>query len=461
MNNQRLIKVAFITIVLVCLIKIAYAAGIKTMPNVKQEMLSAAYWIQKMGNPNEVIMTSYEIKKFNSDIIEELPTVMLELNKMKEKYTRDEIKKVVNITFPLKPCYIDGKKVSKEYKEKIIKQLNVTDIPEESTVKYGVAVKRTNMKAIPTRDIISDDPNNIYYDIFQNAAVHVNEPMVIIHESLDKEWVYAYTESCSGWVQVSDVAVCTNRGMWLNRIKYNDFIVVTGDKIYLEANQTSPELSQLELSMGTVLPIAKQYEIKEPVDGKYTYNNYVTKIPVKDKNGELNYKIVLIPVSRDVNVGFLPYTRANILNQAFKMQGNRYGWGGMLDSRDCSLFIQDVYRCFGIRLPRNSTAQSKIPSKTAELSDIDIESKKQALDNLQPGAVLYFPGHVMMYIGKENDRYYVISSLGSFATFGFGSNNKKVIHANSVTVNDLSIKRVSGIEWIEAISTAKQIERAK
>ena len=65
----------------------------------------------------------------------------------------------------------------------------------------------------------------------------------------------------------------------------------------------------------------------------------------------------------DVSVGYLPYTRAHILRQAFKMLGENYGWGGQREGRDCSSFIMDIYNVFGIRSPRNADQQEKIPGQ--------------------------------------------------------------------------------------------------
>ena len=41
----------------------------------------------------------------------------------------------------------------------------------------------------------------------------------------------------------------------------------------------------------------------------------------------------------------------------FKHMNSPYGWGGMNGEQDCSSFIRQIFACFGITLPRNSTGQ--------------------------------------------------------------------------------------------------------
>ena len=58
---------------------------------------------------------------------------------------------------------------------------------------------------------------------------------------------------------------------------------------------------------------------------------------------------------------YLPLTRANLLRQGFKFLGERYGWGHSYNARDCSGFVSEVYRSFGVQLPRNTRDQARQP----------------------------------------------------------------------------------------------------
>ncbi|MBN2825871.1 MAG: C40 family peptidase, partial [Campylobacterales bacterium] len=51
---------------------------------------------------------------------------------------------------------------------------------------------------------------------------------------------------------------------------------------------------------------------------------------------------------------------SSIINVAKKFQGNRYRWGGTTPKGfDCSGYAQYVCKVNGLKIPRNSTGQSK------------------------------------------------------------------------------------------------------
>ncbi|HEX9063169.1 MAG TPA: SH3 domain-containing protein [Clostridia bacterium] len=439
------------------------AASIKTMANTKLEMFNPDYWIDKTPDKDKVIMSTEEIKAYNKEVIKKLPTVAYDLASFPEKLSKEKLTKYLNEEFPKDPCYINDKEVSKEYWEKLKEQLNLSAVKDENEIKYGFTVRRTNLKIFPTPDIVSDSPDDNAFDQFQNTAVLSNEPVLILHKSLDEKWLYIVMHNCPGWALASDIAISPDKAKWLSNqnIESGKFLVVTGNKIKLDANFESPELSELEFSMGTILPLADKSEIPAFVDGRAPYDCYVVKLPVRGGIGELLYKLALVPISKDVSVGYMKYTRANVIRQLFKMHGDRYGWGGMLNARDCSSLVLEVFRSFGFRLPRNTESQVNAPGKTLSLKGLGQKGKKALLDGLIPGSALYFPGHTMIYIGKDNGHYYVMSALGMYAEATEDSKKFNVIRTRTVVINDLDVDRASGKSWLDDLTAAKLFEKSK
>ena len=80
---------------------------------------------------------------------------------------------------------------------------------------------------------------------------------------------------------------------------------------------------------------------------------------------------------------------ADIANYACKFIGNPYVAGGtsLTNGADCSGFVMSVYKNFGINLPRSSYAQSSV-------------GKGVSYSEAQPGDVIYYGGHVGIYIGN-------------------------------------------------------------
>ncbi|WP_051033530.1 SH3 domain-containing protein [Acetivibrio cellulolyticus] len=437
---------------------------VKTMANTEIKMLNADYWIDKIEDRDKVIMSLEEIQTYNKEIMETMSNVSYDLPNFSEKITRKSLTAHVDISFPTAPCFINGIEVGEEYWDKLRAQINTAAIKDENEVKFGFTVTRTNLKIFPTSDIVSDAANDFAFDQFQNTAVLAYEPVLILHQSLDAKWLYIYMHNCSGWTLASNIAFSKDKATWLAQqksVEEGQFLVVTGNKIKLDYNFESPELSELEFSMGTILPLAEQSEIPAFVDGRAPYDSFVVKLPVRNEKGEVVYKLALVPVSKDVSIGYLEFTRENILNQVFKLHGDRYGWGGMLNARDCSSLVLEVYRCFGFRLPRNTESQVKCPGKTLNVEGLSVKGREAMLDELQPGAALYFPGHTMIYLGKDQGRYYVISALGMYAEFPDGSKTANIIRTRTVVVNDLNVKRGSGKLWIECLTAGKQFEKTE
>ena len=253
-------------------------------------------------------------------------------------------------------------------------------------------------------------------------------------------------------------------------------LVVTGDMVWLEASAVYPGTSAYRLRMGTVLELCVEEgipEIKETIEtnrkkrtgavietteaqaeqrvqNRLSWNNYIVWLPCRAPDGSFFRQKGLIPMSRDVSVGYLSLTNEEIIKQAFKCLGDRYGWGGMLESRDCSSYIREVYRCFGWILPRNTTGQLQMPVRKIELAGRRCSEKKQILKVLEPGTLLYFPGHVMMYLGYENGNFYVINDVSRLVKEG----ETMPVRVRSVIVNTLAVRRPNLRTWMEELTLA-------
>lgn len=80
---------------------------------------------------------------------------------------------------------------------------------------------------------------------------------------------------------------------------------------------------------------------------------------------------------------------AAIANYALQFVGNPYVFGGtsLTNGADCSGFTQSVHKYFGISIPRSSGAQANA-------------GKSVSLSAIQAGDIIYYGGHVGIYIGN-------------------------------------------------------------
>ena len=121
----------------------------------------------------------------------------------------------------------------------------------------------------------------------------------------------------------------------------------------------------------------------------------------------------------------------------------------MLDSVDCSNYIRYIYKCFGLSLARNTTWQCAMPVRKYDVSSATVKEKEALLDTLPAGTVLYFKGHEMLYLGKADGSYYVISALGTVKDF----DSDVILNVRSIVVNTLNIVRPNGKTWLQSLDT--------
>lgn len=433
-------------------------SGIHSANNVTEEMQSAQFWIGKTMASDRILLSEKEIFDFNDKMMQQLSVQeeagYYNLDSYNSAVDKDTLMKMINRTdFSEKTCYRGEELAGDALLSSYRKNCNMDFLADLNTVKYGIVCSRADVRELPTKDVLSEKRGDVLTDILQNTALPVNEPVLVLHRSLDGKWYYILSNEYSGWVEESHIGLCSSREEWVKIREQKDFLVVTGDKVYLEPNPVNARTDRFELTMGTRVLIALEEEYKGIVDGRNVVDNYVVKIPVREQDGSLSWEIAMVPVGKEVSRGYLEYTRANVLKLSFSLLGNYYGWGGAFGSRDCSSMVKDIYACFGFRLPRNSSAQALIPSEgRMDLSKLSVKEKKQRLNSLEAGTLLQMPGHVMIYLGCVDRHYYVISANGQFSDVGEKAGEGDC-STRTVTVNDLEVKSpADGKSWLEKLA---------
>ena len=411
--------------------------------SVSQEMCKASYWIAKSTNPDKVLLSESEIKKLNQDILDTPNTNMYDLANMDTTFNAVSLRNsLAQMSTPSGCNFANGVQMpdKEAYYEAIRKNIMDADASESDTIRYALCVKRANHKSWPTSDCIGNSASDTD-DELQSSAVVVNEPVVVKLITADGKFSYAVSSNCTGWVETECLAFCASKEEWLEawQSEGEDFLVVTTDKITLEPSYIESATSKVELSLGCRLNLVPKSEMPDSIGERGTWNNYVVYLPTRDEKGNYVKKPALISQHYSVSIGYLPLTERSLLNVAFSCLGNRYGWGGMMESMDCSLYTRSIYRCCGLELPRNTTWQTAIPTQNYDVSAMSRTEKKELLDQMPAGTLLMFNGHIMMYIGQDHGNYYVISDLGTVYDEENTSDSLKNIY--SVVINTLDVRR--------------------
>lgn len=272
------------------------------------------------------------------------------------------------------------------------------------------------LRTFPTLDRIFKWGKDRDLDRFQESGLFPGDAVAILHASKDGQWILVQTYNYLAWMPKADVAI-GNKAEISAFKNDDDFIVVTGSKIFTNHVPNhipnSAALSNIQLDMGIRLPLAKRSEYSNALYGQNPFANYIVKLPTRNAEGKLALKLVPIPRGQDVRVGYLPFTKQNLVTQSFKFLGERYGWGHDYNGRDCTGFIGEIYKSFGLLMPRNSGQQAKGDYGRNHFfaKETTKAEKLKAIENLQVGDLIYIPGHVMMYLGQDNSKPYVIHDV--------------------------------------------------
>lgn len=430
--------------------------------NEEKQLYYSDLWIRLCKNSREELLNYYQINDMNKRNFEK--SYLNDIFSKDIYYSDKKVKEIINgvSKIPNATLYKNNVSLDEIYYNNLMDNLNIDNLREEVKISYGITIRRTKMKTFPTDDRVFSRVNEYALDRFMESAVYINEPCMIYCESKDGNWLFCETYYYSGWVKKCDIAVeeksiiqeyCTNKR----------YIIVTGKKILLGYNPIDEELNNLSLDMGIKLFINENVKKDELIFDMHSQGNYVVYFPRRDDTGKLYFSNVLIPFNEDIHEGYLKCSRANILKQIFKFQGERYGWGGDFYGRDCSSLIIDTLRCFGILFPRNTGDQlRKSIGKTYFFNDDDNYNKKiDIINSLRPGTLLYLNGHVVMIIGRYKGNTYIIHD-----TIGVqiiekkecGIDCNKFISINGVTISKLKeIYTSSGKSYIDSIVGFKDI----
>ena len=236
-------------------------------------------------------------------------------------------------------------------------------------VRFGFVTESFVIRCFPWAEPLYSSPEDREFDMGVETRLKLWEPVAVLADSADGEWYFVQSYNSVGWIPQSACALCP-RETWdgLRTRLDSDFLLVTGARIALDGSAQAGEEYGRTLTLGTRLPLHLGDGACDNAAGERCY---VVELPHRREDGQLTLTSARIMKNEDVSVGYLPFTTENLLEEAFRLLGHRYGWGGMWDCWDCSSLVQDVYQTMGIFLPRNSTPQGQLPggSDVSALSD--------------------------------------------------------------------------------------------
>jgi hypothetical protein len=397
------------------------------LENVKPDYESADFWVSRLAEPRALILTPEDIEQLNRSALQSSIN-LVDIFALPEPLDRSYLKDMIEDVETLRkgpPGYSHTHHpLTKKFYDQI--ESSMGPLPETLSPRYGIITARANLRRLPTNEIFLDKPYRGGFDRFQYTLLECGTPAVILHATKDGSWYLIQVSHTKGWVEVSKVATAPKAEVL--RFARANPVVVTGARleVYADASFTRHAAT---LQMGATLPL----------EGR-TEPHYRVTLPSRDENGALKRTDGYIRASDDVHDGYLPFTMKNLYHQAFKLLNHPYGWGDLYEGRDCSRFVMDIYRCFGFNMPRNSLRQSQFNSPYHQ--DIQKLSESEKVEFLKTydgrPAILYMPGHIMLFLGVIDGRAYIIHSTWAYNSEP-GFFTKETRYVGRVVVSDTSL----------------------
>lgn len=405
------------------------AAGISHF----DQFQSAAHWTDNNPKGDQVVLSPAAVENFNRQVVAASPSVV-DLVNYPATVQGEVVKSMMGDYAVLEDdLYRAGLLVSDNYKNILRGLTNVDKVPETVQVRYGLCVRKANLRALPTGEGLFYAPGDMDFDVLQQTVLDPMEPVAVLHDSANLHFYFVQAANYCGWLSRQDVAF-VDHSTWLQYLQPEKFLVVTDRELFLKTGA-----EQVRYQQGARLPI------KEETEGVYKLN-----APTRGKDGRLEWEQVQILKSNPrVHLGYLPYTANNIIRAAYKWYGAPYGWGGLKNSVDCSSLVYNIYRVVGVRLPRDADQQELTAGQRHQMAEGLGEAGRIGIINrLQPGSPLFMNGHAVIYLGSSSGIPYCIHSLGSCYEGG------ERLRVMQVVVSDLSLSRASGVSFLNALTSA-------
>lgn len=424
--------------------------------------LDADHWIARQPHADRVRFDDDAIAAQNARLVA-VDDAVQSLADLPATMTAEDIARRVQglSRAPSRPLFDErGERVRGAAIARLLDAANL-DAIADTAPRFGLVTHRADLRTFPTAQRVFSSADDRDIDRFQESALFPGTPVAVLHESRDGQWWFVASARYDAWIERRHVAL-GEREVVLGYGAKSPYLVVTGAKVDTVFNPERPEISELQLDMGVRVPLRADWPADAPVNGQHPYASWVIELPVHGDDGRLELVPALLPKTADVSTDYLPHTAANVIRQGFKFLGERYGWGHAYNARDCSGFVSEVYRSMGIELPRNTSAQSVSAAfdRIAFDGDDGIDARLAVLRTLEPGDLIYIPGHVMMAIGQHDGGPYVIHDTTGITYFDARGELVR-LPLNSVSVTPLlplqsdadtrTIERITSIQRIRPV----------
>ncbi len=399
-----------------------YTRAPDVLPGTLPEMRTAEYWIQTMDDPDEVILTPARIRAMNRSFQERMKsadpfagdpeirapklsywwpgmvTHDVDLKQATPEAAADTVKKRIRTCIDHVRKNPWGNINAIEYADWQIDEfedeMNLDAVGNRVEVLDGIIVRTSFLRSVPTLtpDKVGMRENaKTRWDLFNSSILKIGRPVQVLHRSKSGEYVFVLYEWGFGWAPSRDIAFSYESKIdgFFNA---DDFVVCTGDRVPFYSDRTCRFASGYFM-MGDRLPLA------DPGSDRRVL------VPVRCMDGEFDTGEAWLAPDADVHVGWLPYTRRNVVTTALKLLDNQYDWTGGWLGRQHETTYRDLFCCFGFELPNHGGLFTFFNRNAEKVLPKDTEREEQYREILSHPPFVTLQscgGHAQLRLGEYN-----------------------------------------------------------
>ena len=433
MKNSKIIMVISFSLLVLSTIASAdiYKRAPDVLPGTLPQMRDTAYWISRMDNPDEIILSTEAIRRMNRnyqrkvsspdpfrDVSElRMPNldhwwpgyvmVVPDLYSMTSQVVADTVRARIKLEIEYLRSRDFGNALAVRYSDREIdafeNEMALDSVRNDIKIRRGIAVRTTHLRNVPSfspYQIGLQDSGKMRWDMFNVCILKIGKPVTVLHISRTGEYLFVLCGEGYGWVTSGDVAFGDMKKID-EFVNPQNFVVCTGDRELFYSDKSCTYASGW-FGMGNRLPLAESGDTRE------------IKIPFRMPDGRLIIETVWLAEDADVHVGWPPYTRRNIVITALKLLDNSYDFTGGWFGRNHETTYRDIFACFGFELPFHGVLFTHFGhNETVVLPEIGNKEQYRLILENEPFVTLQScGGHCQLLLGEYNGIPIVLDQHG-------------------------------------------------
>jgi hypothetical protein len=429
-----------------------YRRAPDVLPGTLPEMRTTEYWIQKMAKPDEVILTPDAIERMNQAYEkfirtpdpfqgqpkERVPSLSYwwpghvnyvpDLKAVTPQALADTVRAKIKIEIDFMRSKPFGNILAVEYRKEDLnrfeREMAFDTVSNSVKPRAGISVRCTRLRNVPSFYPMEQgvtENGKTRWDQWNIAIVKIAMPLTVLHASRSGEYQFVLCDEGWGWVRSEDIAFGSEKAIQ-NFSKASDFVVCTGDRVQFYGDE-SCTLASGFFRMGDCLPLASKS------------NPRLVKIPMRKANGDFYTENAWLAKDSATHVGWLPYTRRNVVLTAFNLLDNHYDWSGAWFGRQHENTYRDIFAVFGFRLPWHGGLFTFFGKNTEVMrSNIGKENQYKEILRHEPFITLQScGGHAQLLLGEYNGMPIVFDQHG----YGYKDENGQELEIRRCCIGDM------------------------